>query len=137
MADRIARTVLLGILATLSISPSPAPAQVLKLAERNTEQIRGLNRDKTIVIIPGGILEEHGPFLPSFTDGYRDQATAEELARLVVARPGWTALMFPTIPLGVGGANELGGHFSFPGTYVVRSATLRAVFVDLASDLGE
>lgn len=134
---RLAWTVLLGFLAALSIASSPASAQVLKLAELTTEQVRALNRDKTIVIIPGGILEEHGPFLPSFTDGYRNESTAEELARLVAARPGWTALMFPTIPLGVGGANELGGHFSFPGTYAVRSTTLRAVFVDLASELGE
>ncbi len=133
---RIARTVLLGLLALVLSAPT-ASAQVLKLAELTTEQIRGLNRDKTIVIIPGGILEEHGPFLPSFTDGYRNEATAEELARLVVARRGWIALLFPTIPLGAGGANELGGHFSFPGTYAVRSTTLRSVFVDLASELGE
>jgi creatinine amidohydrolase/Fe(II)-dependent formamide hydrolase-like protein len=134
---RFAQTALLGLLAALAVVPSLASAQVLKLAELTTEQIRALNRDKTIVIIPGGILEEHGPFLPSFTDGYRNEATAEELARLVVGRAGWTALMFPTIPLGVGGANELGGHFSFPGTYAVRSTTLRAVFVDLANELGE
>jgi creatinine amidohydrolase/Fe(II)-dependent formamide hydrolase-like protein len=110
---------------------------VLKLAELNTEQTRELDKDKTIVLIPGGILEQHGPFLPSFTDGYRNERTTEELASAVVARPGWTALVLPTIPLGVGGANELGGHFSFPGTYTVRSSTLRAVFVDLASELGE
>ena len=114
------------------VNPEP-----LKLAELNTEQVRALNKDKTIVLIPGGILEEHGPYLPSFTDGYRNEATTAELARAVTARPGWTALVLPTIPLGVGGANELGGRFSFPGTYAVRSSTLRAVFVDLASDLGE
>jgi creatinine amidohydrolase/Fe(II)-dependent formamide hydrolase-like protein len=110
---------------------------LLRLAELNTEQIRALDRDRTIVLIPGGILEQHGPFLPSFTDGYRNEQTTEELARAVIARPGWTALVVPTIPLGAGGANELGGHFSFPGTYAVRSSTLRAVFVDLASELGE
>jgi creatinine amidohydrolase/Fe(II)-dependent formamide hydrolase-like protein len=45
--------------------------------------------------------------------------------------------MFPPIPLGVGGANQIGGKFSFPGTYDVRESTLRAVFVDIASDLGD
>ncbi|HJR60677.1 MAG TPA: creatininase family protein [Vicinamibacterales bacterium] len=134
---RIAHTLVLAFIGALSLDPRVASAEILKLAELTTEQVRALNREKTIVIIPGGILEEHGPFLPSFTDGYRNEATAEELARLVVARPGWTALMLPTIPLGVGGANELGGHFSFPGTYAVRSTTLRAVFVDLASELAE
>lgn len=133
---RIARTVLPGLLVLL-IAPPLAPAQVLKLAELNTEQIRALDRDKTIVLIPGGILEQHGPFLPSFTDGYRNEWATEELAQAVAARSGWTALVLPTIPLGVGGANELGGHYSFPGTYAVRSTTLRAVFVDLASELGD
>ena len=66
----------------------------------------------------------------------------KELARLVeadaiVARPGWTAVMFPPIPLGSGGANEIGGKYRFPGTYAVRPATLRAVFMDLAAELGE
>lgn len=134
---RVAHALILGLLVVLPIAPRVTSAQVLKLAELNTEQIRALDKGKTIVLIPGGILEEHGPFLPSFTDGYRNEATTAELARAVAARPGWTALVLPTIPLGVGGANELGGHFSFPGTYAVRSSTLRAVFVDLASDLGE
>ena len=134
---RIVQAVILGLLVVLPITPQVTSAQVLKLAELNTEQVRALYKDQTIVLIPGGILEEHGPFLPSFTDGYRNEATTAELARAVAARPGWTALVVPTIPLGVGGANELGGHFSFPGMYAVRSSTLRAVFVDLASDLGE
>lgn len=45
--------------------------------------------------------------------------------------------MFPPIPLGSGGANEIGGKYRFPGTYAVRPATLRAVFMDLAAELGE
>ena len=143
MADvRILKTVVPGLLlllqlAALPATPARASAQVLKLAELTTAHVRGLNKDKTIVLIPGGILEEHGPFLPSFTDGFRNEATTAEIARAIAARPGWMALVLPTIPLGAGGANELGGHFSFPGTYVVRSTTLRAVFVDLASELGE
>jgi creatinine amidohydrolase/Fe(II)-dependent formamide hydrolase-like protein len=120
---RIAQTVILGLLVLLPIAPSVTSAQVLKVAELNTEQIRALDKDKTIVLIPGGILEQHGPYLPSFTDGYQNERTTDELARA-------------TVPLGVGGA-EIGGHFSFPGTYAVRSTTLRAVFVDLSSELGE
>ena len=130
-------TMLVCCLLAQFAAPAFASSQVLKLAELNTEQIRSLDKSKTIVLIPGGILEQHGPFLPSFTDGYRNEATTQELARAVIARPGWTALILPTIPLGVGGANELGGQFSFPGTYVVRSSTLRAVFADLATELGE
>jgi creatinine amidohydrolase/Fe(II)-dependent formamide hydrolase-like protein len=46
-------------------------------------------------------------------------------------------MIFPTIPLGVGGANEIGRKHVFYGRYAVRSTTLRAVFMDLATELGE
>lgn len=112
-------------------------AQVYKLADLNTDQILSLDREQTVVLIPGGILEEHGPYLPSFTDGYYNEHLTDQLAKAITARPGWKALVFPTIPLGSGGANEIGQQFAFPGTYAVRPATLRAVFMDLASEFGE
>jgi creatinine amidohydrolase/Fe(II)-dependent formamide hydrolase-like protein len=115
----------------------PAQAQVYRLADLNTEQIRALNPMKTAVIISGGILEEHGPYLPSYSDGFFAEAYSRELANAIVSRPGWTVLMFPQIPLGVGGANSLGGKDVFPGSYTVRLSTLRAVYMDLASTLGE
>jgi creatinine amidohydrolase len=117
--------------------PAVAAGQVYSLATLNTEEIRTLDRARTVVIVPGGILEQHGPFLPSYTDGYVNERLARELAEAVVARPGWVALLFPTIPLGTGGANEIGRKYVFPGTYAIRSATLRSVFMDLASELGE
>jgi len=46
-------------------------------------------------------------------------------------------LVFPQIPFGASGYNEAGGHYVFPGTFTVRPSTLRAVFMDLASELGE
>ena len=54
-----------------------------------------------------------------------------------MAWPGWAVLIFPTIPLGTGGANEIGRKHVFPGTYAVRSSTLRAVFMDLVTELDE
>ena len=112
-------------------------AQVHNVGEMNAEQIRQLDRQKTVVILKGGILEQHGPHLPSFTDGYSNEWLAQRLAEAVVQRKGWEAVIFPTIPLGHGGANELGGKYVFPGTYAVRRTTLRAVFMDLATELGE
>jgi SAM-dependent methyltransferase len=43
---------------------------------------------KTVVLIPGGILEEHGPYLPSYTDGYADDAYTRELAKAIVCQTG-------------------------------------------------
>jgi creatinine amidohydrolase/Fe(II)-dependent formamide hydrolase-like protein len=111
--------------------------QVHHVQEMNTEQIRALDRQRTVVVLPGGILEQHGPYLPSLTDGYRNERLTQDLADAIVARPGWSVLVFPLIPLGVGGANEIGGKYSFSGTYAVRMATLRAVLMDLATELGD
>jgi hypothetical protein len=43
------------------LSPS-AEAQVYRLAELNIDQIRMLDRQRTVILLPGGILEEHGPY---------------------------------------------------------------------------
>ncbi len=123
--------------ALLLLASISALGQVFRVQDMNAEQIRSLDRQKTAVLIPGGILEEHGPYLPAFTDGYMSVRMTEELAAAIAARPGWKVLVFPMVPLGAEGFNNLGGKSSFPGTYTVRAATLRAVYMDLASDLGE
>lgn len=114
-----------------------ASAQIYDVRNMTTDQLAALDREKTAVILPGGILEQHGPHLPSFTDGFINQRLTQDLAAAIARRPGWNALVFPLIPLGTGGANELGRKYNFPGTYAVRFTTLRAIFMDLATELGE
>lgn len=126
----------LALLSSL-VCVRPASAQIHHLAQMTTEQIQALDRERTVVLLPGGILEQHGPYLPSYADGYMNEWTTARLAEAIVARPGWSVLIFPVIPLGSGGANEIGRQYVFPGTYAVRAATLRAVFMDLATELGE
>lgn len=113
-----------------------ANAEVLHLAEMNTRQIATLDLSSTVVIIPGGILEEHGPYLPSFSDGYLNQDESRRLAQDLSERD-WTVLIFPMIPLGSSGGNEIGDHYIFPGTYTIRPETLRSIFMDIAIELGE
>ncbi len=48
-------------------------AQVLSVSELSSRDLQELNRDRTIVMIPGGIFEQHGPYLPTFTDGYLNE----------------------------------------------------------------
>ena len=118
-------------------APRLAHGQVYRLAEMNTEQIGALDRRTTVVLIPGGILEQHGPYLPSYADGYANERLTADLAAAVAGRPGWAAVILPAIPLGSHGANAIGAKHSFPGTYAVRLTTLRAVFMDLATQFGE
>lgn len=121
----------------LALHVVSASAQIHRVAEMNSEQIRALDRERTVVLLPGGILEQHGPYLPSFADGYLSERVTQTIAEAIVARPGWKVLVFPVIPLGVAAANEIGGKYTFDGSYTVRTATLRAVFMDLATELGE
>lgn len=129
---RVALALALGCLLSGS-----ADAQVYRLAELNVDQIRALDRQRTVILLPGGILEEHGPYLPSYTDGYVNERLTEDLAAAIAKRPGWVAVVFPVIPLGADGANRIGGKYVFPGSYSVRAATLRAIFMDLATEFGE
>lgn len=116
----------------------PVAAQVHRLTEMNTEEINKLNKEKTIVLMPGGILEEHGPHLPSYTDGYVNDYLTEEIAKeLHGSKKDWTVLLFPAIPLGVGGGNHIGLRNSFDGTYHVHFNTLRSIYMDLAYELGK
>ncbi|MGC4028660.1 MAG: creatininase family protein [Steroidobacteraceae bacterium] len=125
-----------SMLAVLALASTLAQAQVEPMGALNAKQLAAVDRSKTVVIIPGGIMEEHGPYLPANTDGYVSERQAQDVADALVAR-GWRVLMFPSIPLGSGGANELAAKYPFPGTYVVRLNTLRAVYMDLADELGE
>jgi creatinine amidohydrolase len=122
----------------LVFAAAPASAQIVRLTDLNSAQIQALDRAKTVVLLPGGMLEEHGPYLPAFTDGILSNALTDELARAVAAKkPGWTTLVYPQIAVGASGSNEVGRQYTFPGTYVVRPSTLRAVFMDLAAQLGD
>ena len=96
MSDRraVGQSVCLLLILVLGMAV-PTTAQVHRVAAMNTEQIRVLDRARTVVILPGGILEQHGPYLPTYTDGYCNERLAQAVAEAVAARPGWAALVFP------------------------------------------
>ena len=128
----------LAFVVAMVLVGSAASAQVVRVGDLNTRQIRALDRDKTVVFLPGGMLEEHGPYLPAFTDGILSDRLTQELVQGVVSRkPEWTALLFPPVSVVASGYNEIGRQFVFPGTYAVRPSTLKAMYIDLANQLGE
>jgi creatinine amidohydrolase/Fe(II)-dependent formamide hydrolase-like protein len=128
---------LLVTILLISVTPISSFAQVLKVAELSARDLQNLDRNSTVVVMPGGILEEHGPYLPAFTDGYLNAWLADRTAEAIIADRGGTVLMFPTIPLGAGLPEDLGGLSPFSGSYTVRPETLRSVYMDLASALGD
>src|SRR5262249_48014249 len=58
----------------------PAAAEVLHFADLTSRQTGKLDRARTVLIVPGGILEEHGPYLPNGADGIFNQRLANDLA---------------------------------------------------------
>ena len=81
--SRIAILVCLVVLRAL-----PATADLLRISDLTTAKIRSLDRSKTVVILSGGMLEEHGPFLPAYTDGILSDRLTGELTRATVASTG-------------------------------------------------
>lgn len=130
------RAIRWAVVALVALPVAPVRAQVLRAASMTATELAALDRAKTVIILPGGILEEHGPYLPIYTDGLLNERLTDSLAAAIVARPGWKAVIFPMIPLGNSGANDIGARYSFPGTYTVRAETLRDVFMDLGDELG-
>ena len=126
----------LGLATLLLLSAAACQAQIVKLAELNTEQVSRLDRDHTVVLLTDGIMEEHGPYMPSYTDGYVDEALTADLARTIVAQPGWTVALFPAIPLGTSPANVLAHQYVFGGSYTVSERTMRSIYMDLGDAFG-
>lgn len=81
-------------------------------------------RRGSLVVVPVGSLEQHGPHLPLDTDTVIAQAVAACMAEHL---GGWCA---PAIAFG-----SSGEHQSFPGTTSIGTPTLELVVVELARSL--
>lgn len=102
---------------------------VLRLSELTWTEVRDLDRDRLVAILPTGAVEAHGPHLPLATDRIIARAMADDGARRLAGR-GLTALLLP--PLDYTAAPFAAG---FPGTLSVRPETVTALVVDLAAAL--
>jgi creatinine amidohydrolase len=112
------------------------PSRIHKLEELRAPQIDALDRERTMFLLPVGMLEAHGPHLPIGNDTLGLLYEANAVSRRVSqALPGWTVVMMPPLHYGQSGANQLGGRFVHPGTYAIRQATLRAIVADIGGQV--
>jgi Creatinine amidohydrolase len=121
------------------ISKKPIPKiGVYKIEELTAPEIDRLDRNKTLFILPVGVLEEHGPHLPIGTDTYLVnfgvEGTAKHLQRNL---SDWTIIMLPDLNYGEGGANGFSGNPVHPGTYGIRYTTLRSVVADVGGQIAQ
>ena len=99
------------------------------LAELTWTEVRDLDRERLVAILPTGAVEAHGPHRPLSTDPIIASAMAEEGARQLVA-DGLLPLILP-------GLDYTAASFAagFPGTISIRPETLTALVVDVATAL--
>lgn len=105
------------------ISGIPAERQLHRLTWTGVDKMP--EKERAVLILPLGSLEQHGPHLPLDTDAAIVEAVlASALARLDPAVP-----VFALPVLGFGKSNE---HLSFPGTISLSAVTLLNLLAEIA-----
>jgi creatinine amidohydrolase len=113
-------------------------SRIYKLDELTWPQIDALDRQRTLFILPVGMIEQHGPHLPVGADTIGVMYEANEAAvRVSGALPDWNVVMMPAINYGQSGANRLGDIPIHPGTYSIRQSTLRSLVADLGGQIAQ
>lgn len=103
---------------------------VHELAQLTWEEVRDLDRARTLVILPVGAIEAHGPHLPLDTDVVIATAMARAGARRLGVRH--VVLILPALAY-------TAARFAaaFQGTLSISGITVTAVIVDLARSLSQ
>ncbi len=97
-----------------------------RFSEMNREQLRAAT--DSLVVLPIGATEQHGPHLPTGTDFFTIQAVAEESAR--IASSEIPVIVTPALPFG-----SSDHHFIFGGTLSLRTETYYRVLRELVESL--
>ncbi|NOU65786.1 creatininase family protein [Paenibacillus sp. LMG 31461] len=98
------------------------------LPRLSSREIAELPKEKALVILSIGAVEQHGPHLPVMTDALIGEALlTRTMEKLNADLPIW---LLP--PLAYGKSNE---HTGFAGTISLSSSTLQHVILDIAHSL--
>ena len=101
-----------------------------RLAEIPFPEVERIARTgRALVILPVGVVEEHGAHLPLGVDSFAAEVYAEAAAPHLEEK-GYEVVIAPTISYGVARA-----AIDFPGTLSLEPETLRALVVDIGRSL--
>jgi creatinine amidohydrolase len=96
----------------------------------STAEIAAADRDRTVIVVPVGAIEQHGPHLPVGVDAMlNDGLVADALARLPA---GFPVLVLPQ--QSIGWSDE---HGRFPGTLSVSAETLIAGWCEVGAGIAK
>lgn len=91
-------------------------------------ELRALDAERTVVLMPVGAIEQHGPHLPLSVDALVVEAlSAAAIAR---AEPGLGLLVLPVCPFG-----KSDEHLDYPGTIALSAATLQALWCEIGASV--
>jgi creatinine amidohydrolase/Fe(II)-dependent formamide hydrolase-like protein len=103
---------------------------MIRLAERTYQEAARLARDpRSVVMLPLGAVEQHGPHLPLLVDWLGAEALADSVAPHL-ERAGYRVILAPGLPYG---ASPLAAAWA--GTVSLSRATLRRAIVEIVWSL--
>ena len=102
---------------------------IRELAELTWEEVRDLDRARTVALLPVGATEAHGPHLPLGTDNLIAGAMARAAAAKLAAH-GTDSVILPVLAYS---AAPFGAAFA--GTLSASAATIAALIADLAVEV--
>lgn len=104
---------------------------ILRYEDLNYQDLSGLSRDQTVVLVPSGPLEQHGPHLPLGVDAFSASFFSAQIAeRLQAEMQSWNFLLFPTLFAGCDTLTHM-------GTIEVRQTVIRDLLMDCCSQLAK
>lgn len=95
------------------------------IAEMTWMEVEQAAKDGAVLLWAFGVIEQHGPHLPTGTDVYIPQARLQETKRILAER-GIQALIVPPYYWGVNVVSA-----AFPASYQVRPQTMKALMGDV------
>jgi creatinine amidohydrolase len=108
-----------------------------RLEQVSLPEMRNYDRSRTVVILPAGMIEEHGDHLPLGTDNYGVEGLVLAAASwLLDEDPKMHVLLMPTLPYGVDAVDSRRPDmFTTAGSVWISPDTLRSMVIDLAEHM--
>jgi len=98
------------------------------LPRLSTKEIKELDKEKGLVLLPIGAIEQHGPHLPVYTDTLiAEGLLSEAFEHLSKENQSW---LLPVLPYGK--SNE---HLGHPGVMSLSAAALQQVVLDIGRSI--
>ncbi|MFC0559371.1 creatininase family protein [Halalkalibacter alkalisediminis] len=102
--------------------------QELFLPRLSTKEVKELNKEKGLVVLPIGAIEQHGPHLPVYTDTLIAEGLLSAcFDHLTLEDQIW---MLPPLPYG-----KSTEHLGHPGTITLSANTLQQVILDIGKSV--